>query len=35
MLALMQRFRVAFHLRRDRALRLTWRASWRIAGEMQ
>lgn len=35
MLALMQRCRVALHLRRDRVLRLTWRASWRIAGEMR
>ena len=35
MRSLMMRARVALRLRRDRVLRLSWRASWRIAGEMQ
>ncbi len=34
MRSLMTRARVTLNLRRDRALRLSWRASWRIAGEM-
>ncbi len=35
MRSLMIRTCVAFRLRRDPALRLSWRSSWRIAGEMQ
>ena len=35
MRGMMKRARVTINLHRDRVLRLTWRASWRIAGEMQ
>lgn len=31
----MRRLRTAFNLYRDQVLRLTWRAAWRIAGDLQ